>query len=305
VRTKQSSAFRSRWEFALAEQKAPPRTCSKGEIESMHSQNRSPDPLRLLKQIRLDLSKVNDICRYWDDGSSPEDEERVGGILERAFEGSLVLMESIGQPEARKRVLTLLRRARKNFTAAEYSVNAGEPYSVWSYQLSNMLNAVEILYAPLPERVEGPIEVISKLVRRLGAVEAALGQRYDSRKTLVVADEYDLQDLLRSLLFLHFKDISHEDPAAKVAGASSRVDILLRSERIAIEIKKTRSGSTDASLGRELKLDIGDYRERPDCKALVIVIDDRQKHLKNPQGLANDLHKIGREFPVHVFFVRS
>jgi len=248
---------------------------------------------------------VNDICRYWEDGSSPEDEERVRGILEGALEGSLVLMESIGQPEARKRVLALLRRARRDFTAAEYSTNACEPYSVWSYQLSNILDAVEVLHAPSPTGAEEPIEVISKLIHGLGAVEAALGQRYDSRKTLVVADEYDLQDLLRSLLFLHFNDISHEDPAAKLAGASSRVDILLRTEQIAIEIKKTRSGSTDASLGTELKLDIGDYRERPDCNALVIVIDDREKRLKNPQGLANDLRKIGRDFPVHVFFVRS
>ena len=99
-----------------------------------------------------------------------------------------------------------------------------------SDQLSNILDAVEILHAPLPERAEEPIEVISKLVRRLGAIEAALGQRYESRETLIVADEYDLQDLLRSLLFLHFNDISHEDPAAKLAGSSSRVDLLLRKE---------------------------------------------------------------------------
>ncbi|HEY0701473.1 MAG TPA: hypothetical protein VGD60_01785 [Candidatus Acidoferrales bacterium] len=262
-------------------------------------------PLRLLGQIRTQLREVDGICMHWDNGVEPGDEERVEGLLERSFEGTLVLMESIGQSATRKRVYALFQRAKKNFTFTKYSETAGEPYSVWSNHLSNILGAVETLHTSLRTELEEPIGVIASLVKKFAHVEGALRQRHDSRRTLLVKDEYDIQDLLRSLLFLHFQDISDEDPASKLAGSSSRVDILLRRERIAIEIKKTHRRACDASLGRDLKLDIVDYRARKDCDSLVIVIDERLKHLANPAGLASDLRRTGHNFPVEIFFIHS
>jgi len=130
-------------------------------------------------------------------------------------------------------------------------------------------------------------------------VERALQHRHDSRKTLRVTDEYDLQDLLRSLLAIHFDDVSAEEPGPKFAGSSNRVDLVLRKEGIAIEIKKMRSSLSEAELGRALKLDIVDYRQR-DFDALVIVIDVRKGRLKNGKGFVRDLRKVEKGFYVEL-----
>src|SRR5580704_2921678 len=91
-------------------------------------------PLKLLTEIRRDLVEADRICVNWEEGSEPEDEERVEGLLERAFEGALVLMEAIGRRDTRRRILALYERAKKKLTATKYSINAMEPYSVWSYR---------------------------------------------------------------------------------------------------------------------------------------------------------------------------
>ena len=60
---------------------------------------------------------------------------------------------------------------------------------------------------------------------------ASLQQRRESRSTLTVKDEYDVQDLLRSLLFLHFKDVRPEEPGPSFAGSSTRADLFLKKRK--------------------------------------------------------------------------
>jgi hypothetical protein len=256
-------------------------------------------PLKLLAEIRRDLVETDRICVNWEERSEPEEEERVEGLLERAFESALVLMETIGRRDTRTRILALYERAKKRLTATKYSINAMEPYSVWSYRLSNILNAVEKAQFQLAKDAEEPLDLVLGIVDRLQVVERALKHRYNSRKTLRVKDEYDIQDLLRSLLAIHFDDVSAEDPGPKFAGSSNRIDLFLRREGIAIEVKKTRSSLSEAALGRALKLDIVDYRQR-EFDALVIVIDDKRGRLKNPKGFVRDLRKVEKGFHVEV-----
>jgi hypothetical protein len=260
-------------------------------------------PLKLLTKIRSDLAEVNSLCVNWEEGSNSEDEERVEALVESAFESSLVLMETIGRPDTRNRILTIFERAKKNLSETRYSVIAGELYSVWSDRLSQILNAVEKAHFQLAKDVEEPLEIIARIVERFVAVERALQHRHDSRPTLSVRDEYDIQDLLRALLSTHFDDVSAEDPGHKFGGSSTRVDLLLRKARIAVEIKKTRSDMTERTLGKELKLDIVDYKQRANCEALVIVIDDRAGRLKNPKGFADDLMRVEEGFRVEVYLL--
>jgi len=254
-----------------------------------------------LTEIRSELAEVDKICIDWTGrGSNSEESERVGALIELAFENSLVLMETIGRPETRSRISELFDRARKNLTHTKYSVNASEVYSVWSWRLSSILDAVEKVQFQLAKDVEEPLDLVLGMLNRLLRVEQALQHRHDSRTTLTIQDEYDIQYLLRSILFLHFDDISPEDPGHKFAGSSTRVDLLLRKERIVIEIKKTRPSMTEGDLGKQLKLDIVDYKQRTNCDALVIAIDDRAGRLKNPKGFADDLMKVEEGFRVEV-----
>ena len=124
---------------------------------------------------------------------------------------------------------------------------------------------------------------------RFHDVARELRTRHYNRATLSVDDEYDVQDLLRALLRLYFKDIREEEWTTSFAGASARMDFLLKAERIVIEVKRTRKSLTAKKLGDELIEDITRYRTHPDCDKLICFVYDPEGLLGNPQGIINDL----------------
>lgn len=123
------------------------------------------------------------------------------------------------------------------------------------------------------------------------------------RSTLVVEDEYDVQDLVHALLRIHFDDIRPEEWTPSYAGGSSRMDFLLKNEQIVIEVKKTRTTLSDIDIGGQLIEDIERYKRHPDCKTLFCFIYDPEGRIGNPRGLENDLSAIkdGVKIEVVVF----
>ncbi len=118
-----------------------------------------------------------------------------------------------------------------------------------------------------------------------------LRRRHDERPTLKIEDEYDVQDLLHALLLVDFSDIRPEEPAPSHAGAHGRMDLLLKAERIVVEVKKTREKLADRQVGEQLHIDIGRYGTHPDCGILVCFVYDPDSILRNPRGLERDLTK--------------
>ena len=110
------------------------------------------------------------------------------------------------------------------------------------------------------------------LPSRFHKVAQELRDRRQGRETLIINDEYDVQDLLNGLLNLHFDDIRKEDFSLSNVGANSRPDFVLKRERIIIEVKMSSDRLRAKELGGELLIDIGRYKEYPDCKNLVIFI---------------------------------
>jgi hypothetical protein len=136
-----------------------------------------------------------------------------------------------------------------------------------------------------------PIPVIANLCERFHLVARQLRSRHDNRSTLDVQDEYDVQDLFHSLLHLHFADVRAEEWTPSYAGKASRMDFLLKQERIVVEIKKTRQGLDAKELGSQLIEDIARYQAHPDCEALVCFVYDPDGRISNPRGIENDLRK--------------
>lgn len=129
------------------------------------------------------------------------------------------------------------------------------------------------------------------LLDRFHQVAIQLCDRYQNRETLNVKDEYDVQDLLHSLLKICCDDIRTEEWTPSYAGSSSRQDFLLKNEKIVIETKKTREGLGNKVLANELIIDIARYKKHPDCKSLVCFVYDPENRIKNPRGFENDLSK--------------
>lgn len=136
------------------------------------------------------------------------------------------------------------------------------------------------------------VRTIVTLADRLLLVERSLKRRHAGRSTLTVSDEYDVQDLLRSLLVVFFEDVREETWAPEYAGASSRIDFVLPEFGVAVEVKKTRDSMTARTVGEELIVDRDKYAQHPSVSHLVCVVLDHDGRLANPRGLEKDL---GRE----------
>lgn len=136
-----------------------------------------------------------------------------------------------------------------------------------------------------------PLRRLEKLLDRFHVVARTLQSRHDSRPTLELNDEYDVQDLLHALLRIEFKDIRLEEWTPSYAGGCARVDFLLKQEQVLIEVKKTRASLKGKELGEQLLVDIAKYEHHPDCKHLVCFVYDPEARLGNPIGIQNDLEK--------------
>lgn len=136
-----------------------------------------------------------------------------------------------------------------------------------------------------------PLELLRLILQRFHSIAVQLRNRYSNRPTLDIADEYDVQDLLHSILMLHFDDIRPEEWTPSYAGKSARVDFLLKQEKIVIEVKKTRKGLGTKEVGDELIIDSKRYQSHPDCKTLVCFIYDPENRISNPIGLIDDINQ--------------
>lgn len=141
---------------------------------------------------------------------------------------------------------------------------------------------------------------LTNLFNKFHSIVKQLGNRYNGRNTLDINDEYDVQDLLHSLLKLYFSDIRAEEWTPSYGGGSSRMDFLLKEEKIVIEVKKTRKGLSDKELGKQLIEDKEKYKVHPDCKKLICFTYDPDGRIVNPKGIQNDLNKQEPEFEVEI-----
>lgn len=150
---------------------------------------------------------------------------------------------------------------------------------------------LEILEQSLAKEFGRPdtFSALRLLAQRFHNIARQLRNRYSQRPTIEVEDEYDVQDLLHSLLLIYFDDIRPEEWTPSYAGKSSRMDFLIKAEQMVIETKKTRKGLDAKELGDQLIVDIQRYQAHPDCKTLFCFVYDPEARITNPVGIEADL----------------
>lgn len=133
--------------------------------------------------------------------------------------------------------------------------------------------------------------ILENLFEKFHLVANQLRRRHDGRNTLIVDDEYDVQDLLEALFKLHFSDIRAEEWTPSYAGSSKRMDFLLKKEEIVVEVKMTRNGLNDKKIGEQLIIDIANYKNHPNCRELYCFVYDPDGRIRNPRGIESDLSR--------------
>jgi hypothetical protein len=152
---------------------------------------------------------------------------------------------------------------------------------------------VEVPNVRPPERPASETHLmrVERVLRGFHEVSRQLQHRPQGRAPLLIRDEYDVQYLLGALLRLYFPDVRSEEYTPSYAGGSSRIDFLLKKEKIVIETKFATATLRDNKIGEQLMIDIQRYQTHQDCKTLVCFIYDPTGCLKNPAGLVDDLSK--------------
>ena len=131
--------------------------------------------------------------------------------------------------------------------------------------------------------------LIEQLLNRFDRSARQLKRRYNQRPTVEVNDEYDVQDVLHAILKCYFDDVRPEEYSPSYAGASSRIDFLLKKEKIIIEAKYASGKLKDKKIGEQLIIDIKRYETHPDCETLFCFVYDPGGNIQNPTALENDL----------------
>ena len=130
---------------------------------------------------------------------------------------------------------------------------------------------------------------MKSLCRRFHLVARQLRLRGEHRATIDVEDEHDVQDLLHALLRLHFDDIAPHEWFPSYADGAPRTMFLLDDGRLAVVVKKTRTGLNTKDLGEQLRVDLEHCRTLTRCSTLLCFVYDPEGRIGNPRGLETEL----------------
>lgn len=134
-------------------------------------------------------------------------------------------------------------------------------------------------------------EKLQNILNKFHRTAQQIKIRHSNRPTIEINDEYDVQDLLQSILNIEFDDIRPEEHTPSYGGSSTRMDFLLKKEQIVIEVKIASDKLKEKEIGEQLILDIAHYKEHQDCKTLYCFIYDPKSILTKKSNLINDLEK--------------
>lgn len=132
-------------------------------------------------------------------------------------------------------------------------------------------------------------ELLSIIIRGLPRAMQPLIHRRKGASSLIFSSEYDIQDLLHSLLRPWISDIRPEEFCPSYAGSNTRMDFLLPTHNLVIETKRVRDKAHASKVGDELIIDIEHYRKHKNADQLWCVIYDPELYISNPKGLISDL----------------
>lgn len=265
-----------------------------------------PSAIELVRLLRQDLEKLP--ASYREDDTAVDALHRRGKmILTQLFgEGSAHLKDFLSISFSSPVVLfptTLERRGKSQHQLDQ------EWYVRGRHSARNLLDVIEeelrVFGHERPQETTEAIQRVLGIFRHFHVVARAINskRRHGHRPSLDVQDEYDVQDLLRALLRVDFEDVREEEYTPSLAGKSSRIDFLVKEEKIAVETKMTRDGLQEKEIGTELIDDIARYREHPSCKALLCLVYDPSERISNPASLERDLSGTKDGLIVHVFVV--
>jgi CheY-like chemotaxis protein len=118
---------------------------------------------------------------------------------------------------------------------------------------------------------------------------SVLEKRGHARPAFKLTNEYDLQDLLHSIMKPFYSDVISEEYTLKRAGKTKRLDLVVKGLETVIETKMIRSKAHGIGLSNELDIDIRGYVSHAHCKRLFCYVYDPLHYVRDPRIIERDL----------------
>ncbi|ABG60198.1 hypothetical protein [Cytophaga hutchinsonii] len=137
------------------------------------------------------------------------------------------------------------------------------------------------------------------------AIKKITVHRYNSRAGIEIKDEYDVQDVLHTMLIGIFPDLKPEEQVQRTGAKNTRVDFALDSEGILIEAKMISDNYKDEKeFIEQLKKDIESYFVYPNLKDVIFFVyapdSSKIKNVNNFYSLNGQRSNTGKSFEVTV-----
>lgn len=122
------------------------------------------------------------------------------------------------------------------------------------------------------------------------AIQKIISGRRLNHPDFKIEDEYDVQDISYVILKSIFPNLREEDPIPKVGGKSTKIDLILREEKILIEVKMIKAkDSNETHFIEQLKVDFESYHECKWLRKLFCFVYDPYKKTRDISNF-NDLN---------------
>ncbi|MEO5644058.1 MAG: hypothetical protein ABIQ40_16925 [Bacteroidia bacterium] len=136
------------------------------------------------------------------------------------------------------------------------------------------------------------------------SIQKIIKDRRKNHPNFQIEDEYDVQDILYVILKSVFPTLRDEDPIPKVGAKSTKIDLILREEKILVEVKMIKKNdSNEKEFIEQLKIDFESYHECQWLGKLFCFVYDPYKKtndVSNFDDLNGERKKGGHSFDVEL-----
>ncbi|WP_288461536.1 hypothetical protein [uncultured Chryseobacterium sp.] len=136
------------------------------------------------------------------------------------------------------------------------------------------------------------------------AIQKIIKNRRKDHPNFEIKDEYDVQDILYVILKSVFPNLRDEDAIAKVGAKTTKIDLIIREEKILVEVKMIKDkDSNETNSIEQLKVDFESYHECKWLRKLFCFVYDpykKTRDISNFNDLNHDRVKGEHKFNVEV-----
>lgn len=138
---------------------------------------------------------------------------------------------------------------------------------------------------------KNPEEVLRDILNNFpNAVKKIIGNRRKGHPEFEINDEYDVQDILYVIIKSIFPNMRDEDSIPKVGGKSTKIDLILRDEKILVEVKMIKEkDANETHFIEQLKVDFESYHKCVWLEKLFCFVYDPFKKTRDISNF-NDLN---------------